>query len=546
MSLESAELARSELEARILVVDDEPDVAELVADALRQADPSWEVVTETDPEQALARMADEAFDCVVTDLVMPKMDGLALAKRIRSGDEEVAMIAISGRGTLESGIEALRMGFADFLEKPFDLEDIQRSVCRTLRRRRNRSAVDQRLAELAQAKAQLETDQAQLSQKLEIASHDLVLSSKRMARQLEEVAQSANVAKALMGIVELEDLLGLCAELVGDSVPCKTSSLALYEAQEAAVGLLVRAHPDADDPPVLCWLRSPIRTGVMCRAAESRKAIHIDETRNSVIIDPQERDLWSEGRLLAVPILYQDLAVGVAMLHRGPAEADFAPDDIKRVLSLVKVMGASILAAKVHHRQRCQIYSTLERVADGVEQRQSWLVGHGARVQAYAQTVAEALRLDQSEIGALQIAARLHDIGYASTPQPVTDHAGPLTEEQWEIVRRHPAAGQALLEPLDFFGQVGEIIRAHHESFDGTGYPDNKAGGEIPMVARVISLADAFDAMTSLRPHRQAMSISEAADKVRSLAGQQFDPQVVETFLAIPETVLAEIHASHR
>lgn len=546
MSVDGIELARSEMEARILVLDDEADVAMLLADSLRDADPSWDVVMETDPKEALERLGAESFDCVVTDLIMPAMDGLEFAQQARGCNEEVALIAVSGRGTLEASIRALRMGFADYIEKPFDTDEIQRSVCRTLRRHQRETAVEQRFAELAQSNAKLEAQRAQLAQKLEIAGHDLVLSNKRMARQLDDLARTADAARALMGIVELEDLLGLCAEFIADAVECATSSLALYEGHDAAVGLLVRAYAESDDPPVLCWLRSPIHSGVMCRAAQTGKSIHITSVGESMLIAPPEKELWSTGRLLVVPVPYQDMTVGVAVLHRGADAPDFEAADIKRLSGLAQVMGPAILSAKVHHRQRCQVYATMETLADRVERREPCRLGHSARVQAYAQPLGEALRLAQSEMGALQIASRLHDVGYLGMPASTIDHPGPLTDEQWDLVRRHPETGEEILRPLDFFGEVGTIIRSHHESYDGTGYPEHKAGDEIPKVSRVIAVADAFDAMTSDRPYRQAMSVEAALERIGSLAGQQFDPQVAEALLGQSPSLLESIRGMSR
>jgi len=541
MSASGAEVLRSEEEARILVVDDEPEVVALLADSLRQANPSWCVETETDPQQALERLADEDFDCLITDLVMPPVGGLRLAQEARSLDENLALIAITGRGTLENSIEAMRVGFADFLQKPFDLEEASQAISRTLRQRRQKEKRDLRFAELAQAKTRLQTEHAQLSQKLDIATHDLVLSSKRMARQMDELALGAHVATVLMGVIELEDLLGLCAELLGDRIPCRTGTVAPYETRENSVGLLVRAYPETDDPPALSWLRTPIDAGVMCRAAQTGKTIHVENIEASSLLDSQERELWHDGRLLVVPISRQGLTVGLAVLHRLSHDEDFTANDTKHLMELAKVMAPAIQTAKLHHCQRCCIYASLETIAEAVEDRNDYLKGHSVRVQAYAMRIATTLDLHQSQIG-----ARLHDIGHIVIPESAVNHPGPLSDEQWAIVRRHPDVGAAFLKPLDFLGEVGEIIRAHHEFYDGTGYPHRKAGEEIPEAACVITVADAFDAMTSHRPYRGALGIEEAREQVRRLAGQQFDPGVAEAFLSIPAEALADVQAGNR
>lgn len=333
---------------------------------------------------------------------------------------------------------------------------------------------------------------------------------------------------------------------MGNRVPCRTSTVALYETRENAVGLMVRAYPDTDDPPALSWLRRPINAGLMCRAAQADKTIHVENIQESNLLDTQEKELWREGRLLVIPISRQGLTVGTVVLHRQSGDEDFTAYDIKHLMELAKMMASAIQTAKLHHRQRCQIYATLEAIADAVEARDLYLKGHSARVLAYAMPIATAIELPQSQIGATQIAARLHDIGRLGIPESAVNHPGPLADEQWEMVRRHPDIGADFLKPLDFFGEVGEIIRAHHESYDGTGYPHLKAGEEIPVVARVIAVADTFDAMTSHRPYRDALSIDEALDQIRRLAGQQFDPQAVEAFLGIPIEILTEIRASNR
>jgi response regulator RpfG family c-di-GMP phosphodiesterase len=541
MASAGAELVRSEVEARILIVDDEPEIAAMVAEACQDANASWHVETVTDPKQAMDRLGEESFDCLITDLVMPTLGGLDLAGEARRLHENLALIAISGHATVEAGIQALRLGFSDFIQKPFDLATMSQAVARAVRRTRHQERLETRFAELAESNTRLEAAESQLFEKLQIASHDLVLSNRRMARQIDEVATTATVARSLMGVLELEDLLGLCAELIGDRVECRSSIVALYEIQEAAVGLMVRAHPDSDVPPSLCWLRTPLTSGVLCRAAQAQKTVHVEDISDSVLMDPLEKDLWCEGRILAVPIPFQGASVGIAVLHRTPDAADFSAHDVKLVAELAKTIGSAILTAKVHHQQRCQIYAALESIAEAVETRDPYMKGHSVRVLAYAEQLSPSLELTQAQIGALQISARLHDLGRLVIPDVATQHAGPLSDEQWDVVRKHPEATAGFLRNLDFLTEIADIVRSHHESYDGTGYPDMKAGDEIPIVSRLLAIADAFDAMTSRKPYREAMSIEEACNQLRQMAGQQFDPQMVEAFLAIPVEILEGI-----
>jgi putative nucleotidyltransferase with HDIG domain len=238
--------------------------------------------------------------------------------------------------------------------------------------------------------------------------------------------------------------------------------------------------------------------------------------------------------------------VAVALLHRSAEDEDFSAPDIKSVTEMTRLVGPAILTAKVHHHQRCQIYATLESITEAVETRDPWLKGHAVRVLAYAEQMGPGVELGQAQIGALQIAARLHDIGRVILPDSISSYDSALSQEQWDIVKQHAETGAAFLKNLDFLAEIAEIIRAHHECYDGTGYPDMKAGEEIPLVARLLAIADSFDAMTSPRPYREALTIEAAREQVRQMAGQQFDPRLVEAFLAVPSEVLEEIQRRGR
>lgn len=279
---------------------------------------------------------------------------------------------------------------------------------------------------------------------------------------------------------------------------------------------------------------------------QTQKSIHIEDVATSALVDKQEKHFWHDGRLLVVPIPFQDHAIGAAVLHRPSQDEAFHARDVQRISRLAEVMGPAVMSARTHHLQRCRIYASLEAIVDAIESRDPFLHGHSGRVLAYAQRIAEGLELSQPQVGALQISARLHDLGRVIIPESTTNHPGPLSEEQWAIVRQHPEAGAALLQNLSFFGNVAEIIRSHHESFDGTGYPDRTAGEEIPVLARVLAVADALDAMTSPRPYRAPLSIEAALEQIQALSGEQFDPALVDLCRGIPIATLRDIQASYR
>jgi putative nucleotidyltransferase with HDIG domain len=162
-----------------------------------------------------------------------------------------------------------------------------------------------------------------------------------------------------------------------------------------------------------------------------------------------------------------------------------------------------------------------------IEARDPYSSGHGARVTAIAESIANRLGWDHERIEVLRMGAALHDIGKLSVSADVLGKPGPLSGEELTDVRRHPETGARMVELIPPLRRAVPAVRHHHERWDGHGYPDGCAGRSIPAEARVLAVADAFDAMTSDRPYRPALSAERAVAELRRCAGAQFDPQVV-------------------
>ena len=179
--------------------------------------------------------------------------------------------------------------------------------------------------------------------------------------------------------------------------------------------------------------------------------------------------------------------------------------------------------------------STMQALAAAVEARDPYTRGHCERVTRYALTIAEALALSGEELEVLKRSAILHDIGKVAVPDSILRKKGRFNEDDWVEVRKHPEAGQMMLAHLKFLWPSLPPIRHHHERYDGAGYPDALAADEIPSGARILAVSDAFDAMTSDRPYREALALPDALEELDRCAGSQFDPEVVKVFLeALP------------
>ena len=180
--------------------------------------------------------------------------------------------------------------------------------------------------------------------------------------------------------------------------------------------------------------------------------------------------------------------------------------------------------------------STVEALANALEASDEYTSSHARWITDVALLVGNELELDREAMKRLELGALFHDIGKIGIPSEILRKAGPLTDEEYRVVKEHPVLGARILAPIDRLADVRPIVRAAHERWDGTGYPDGVGGSEIPLESRIVFVCDAFHAMTSDRPYRGRLPHAEALRRLREGAGTQFDPTVVETFVRLYES----------
>ncbi len=165
--------------------------------------------------------------------------------------------------------------------------------------------------------------------------------------------------------------------------------------------------------------------------------------------------------------------------------------------------------------------------------RDHWLDAHAAEVGELAIDLGRRAGLSSAALVELELAARLHDVGKEAVPNAILSKPAPLTDAEWAVMRRHPEWGFEMLVAVPGLEPVARVVHAHHERWDGSGYPQGLAGSDIPSASRIIAVCDAFSAMTTDRPYRGPRSVTDALAELRRCAGSQFDPAVVEPFVAL-------------
>jgi HD-GYP domain-containing protein (c-di-GMP phosphodiesterase class II) len=224
--------------------------------------------------------------------------------------------------------------------------------------------------------------------------------------------------------------------------------------------------------------------------------------------------------------------LGVLHLDRGPLQAAFSPQEFHLADALAATVSVGIESALLVSRQQQQFLQTVTALGRAVEIRDLSTANHTNRVTMYSMLLAEELHVGDSERVLLQVGTPLHDIGKIGIEDAVLRKPGALTASEFEHMKTHTLKGAAILETIPGLRSAIPIVRSHHERWDGKGYPDGLPADKIALIARIVAVADAFDAMTSMRPYRKAMTPEEAFGELVSKAGSHFDPACVQAFLA--------------
>lgn len=234
--------------------------------------------------------------------------------------------------------------------------------------------------------------------------------------------------------------------------------------------------------------------------------------------------LSSRGKLLGL--------IAVSSTRRG---AFSEPGQMELFVDISNQAGVAIDNAEMYKRLEETFWSTIRSLAEAIDAKDSYTRGHSDRVADYAEALARKLELEDEMLSAVRCAGYLHDTGKIGIPDAILLKPGKLTEEEYSEIMSHPVISHKIIEPVDFPYEVKPLVRHHHERIDGSGYPDGLVGDEIPLGARIIGIADAYEAMTSDRPYRKALSREAAVGELKRGSGTQFDSELVEAFLEVIE-----------
>jgi response regulator RpfG family c-di-GMP phosphodiesterase len=468
--------------ARILVVDDERSIRDMLADFLGME--GYGVRTAEDGVAALAELGRGRFDLVLSDLKMPRMGGIALLDEIGKIAPDTITVIMTGFGTVETAIDAMKRGAYDYVLKPFKLDEVVHVVRRGLEKQRM-TAENLRLREAVSLYKVSEAITASLS----------------LDQVLETIADSAlSEVRADLVSTWLDDGEGAFFE--------RQHVRASNIDAEARLGRLsperVIAHLEPDAPLL----------------EHGAKGLRFFETE-------PEAELAS---LVAAPLRVQKRTLGFVALASFSPGRRFDEGQRKLLAIVASRAAAAIENAKLYEDLQATFQQTIEGLAKAIDKMDRYTAGHSDRVAAYAVHLAGRLGLGPAEREIVRQSALMHDIGKIGCVLNL-NKPGKLTTDEYEVFKRHPGYGKDILEPIKFLAPLVPGVHLHHERWDGRGYPLRLAGPDIPLIARIISVADTYDAMTSDRSYRRALPHEVAVAEIERCAGSQFDPEVADHFV---------------
>lgn len=339
-----------------------------------------------------------------------------------------------------------------------------------------------------------------------------------------------NVSQSLSSSLEIEEVLYKAMEHVEKI--CRAEASSIWEIDNGKKELFFRIIR-GENVGKIKQMRLKIGEGIAGYVAKSKKPIMVNDVRKSPYWEDafDIESSFQSRSILAVPLLIGKRIIGVVELLNKRDGKGFNQRDKESLLSLSGPIAIALDNARLYEEKKELFIQTSFALAIAIEKRDPYTGGHTKRVLDYSLQIGKVLGLKGKEIEGLKISAILHDIGKIGIPDSILAKPTTLTAREFRKIKEHPIIGAEILKGINGMDRIVNAIKYHHERWDGKGYPENLKGEEIPLWARIISVADTFDALTTSRPYRGRKGEKEAVEEIEKNIGKQFCPYCGEAFL---------------
>ena len=476
----------------ILVVDDYLPTRKLIAEALTEAG-TYEVTEASDGAEALKAFRYSPHDMVISDIMMPGMSGIELLSTLREINPCIPVIMITAHPALELGVSAMKKGAVDFLSKPFDIDDLIFKVDIHFR------------------------EQSLLPYK----DNDKKETYFKLKNKTKELSVQSYIYDALENTGgDRSQTFQKIVELAVKIVDGESGSLFLFDGE---VGEFKPHIIKNNGREVNHQDTAPLLNNLFRNVVEKKEALMLNSEGNPVIAPS----------LICAPLMIRDNVLGILCVRKKINGEKFTPKDLHYILSLTKRASLNLENAALYESIYSNLMDTFQSLVASIQVRDHYTELHSHRVADFAMKIAKRMNCSEKDIELLKIAGTLHDVGKISIPDQILLKPGKLTPDEYAVVKNHPLVGDSILKSIVLFDNERAIIHHHHEKWDGSGYPGGLASGAIPYLARILAVADSFDAMTTDRPYRKAMTQDDAIAELNKVKGIYFDGEIVDCFVNI-------------
>jgi response regulator RpfG family c-di-GMP phosphodiesterase len=504
---------------RVLVVDDEKFIRDILADFLGME--GYEVRTAEDGVTALHEMQRHPYDVVISDLKMPKMGGIELLDEISKRSPNVLTVIMTGFGTVETAIDAMKRGAYDYVLKPFKVEEVVHIIQRALEKQR--------------------------------------LSAENL--RLREAVSLYKVSEAIAASLSLDEVMATVCDTALHEIRADFVSTWLddgeggyFERNRVVAPPRSSVLPPAFDP--LAPEAPPIPQSEEHQTTQPiLNEVDPEATRAHLAVDPTLLEHGPRGQrffregpgkptqsVMAVPLRAGGASprlIGWILAASFTTGRRF-DEGQRKLLSIVGSRAAAAIDnARLYEDLKATFKQTIQGLARALDRLDRYTSGHSDRVAMYSTMLAIKLALPPELVEIVRQSALMHDIGKIGCVLNL-NKPGKLTQEDYEAFKRHPAYGRDILEPIKFLQPLIPGVHLHHERWDGKGYPLGLGGNDIPLIARIVAVADTYDAMTSDRAYRRALPHEVTIAEIERCCGTQFDKNVAFAFLEAIEEFRAQ------
>lgn len=464
----------------IVVIDDEKYICNIIAEALSEfAD--YHLHKFSDPALAMDYISANSVDLVLTDLVMGDYSGVHILEQVLKFHSDAVVILMTGYPTVKTAISVLKKGGYDYLIKPFKLDDLKSTVRRGLENQ------------------QIKRENVELRSQLE----------------LKKIADEISLG------IKMPQLLKLIVNTAVKVLP-NSSATILLKAKKSGHFRLKCMAGSCHGKSVEQFLRG--EDNKRQENSDFRQLWSLDEEHN-------KNGAIYKRSYISYPLISRDKIVGMLNLVNTDSYSYISPGQKRMISLLVSYAANAVESNYLDKNLRNSYFQTIKTLANAVEARDRYTAGHTDRVYRLARIVAGEMGWSTKKLAELRTGCILHDIGKIGVPDSVLNKPSRLNDFERNIMMKHPELGARILQGIPFLKPAMPYIIAHHEMYDGSGYPHGLKGEDIPIEGRLLAVVDTYDAITSDRPYRDRRDPQIALDELKKFRGTQFDPEIVDIFL---------------